>query len=482
MSRLLFAALAIAGVLLAASPAAAQGCGNSNPNCIVPTQPPGTSNNTAASTGFVGQGIQTQGVNITVNPFTPPTGFPTPQFGIGVNQTATGTCSTANGANCHYNYINITSDNAIAGPNLQNNWGTGEGFLVNHNFGGTAAIGQRSAGIFNLVQTTTTGNTAAGVSYGALAAYGNATANDNGTDTTQANSRGQMETVNFIAHLGPSATNWHVVQGGEVDMNLEVGSSVYEKTGWQIVELATDAVQGSVLDAALAITNAPGAVGWLNGLQFGGAQGVMPIASTGTAISCPSPCGTMATGIDFSHATFSTAFLAGPSFSVDGSGTITSGLNGTAGGQLKLRGSTSGGATLTTGTTGALNLNNGTGNQSITFTDGSNGSMFVTSGASGAIAGHVRVGAATTGNPPTVSTEGSDTNISLQFSPKGSGSVIGPNFTATAAAPTVSAGQIGYGGTTAALSNCDVTSSGTISATGCIVVDIAGTTRYIPYY
>ncbi len=38
---------------LAVSAAAAQGCGPSNPNCIVPTAPPGTSNKQAASTEFV---------------------------------------------------------------------------------------------------------------------------------------------------------------------------------------------------------------------------------------------------------------------------------------------------------------------------------------------------------------------------------------------------------------------------------------------
>jgi hypothetical protein len=38
-------------------PAAAQGCGPANPNCIVPTAPVGTSNNQAASTQFVQQNI-----------------------------------------------------------------------------------------------------------------------------------------------------------------------------------------------------------------------------------------------------------------------------------------------------------------------------------------------------------------------------------------------------------------------------------------
>jgi hypothetical protein len=56
--------------------------------------------------------------------------------------------------------------------------------------------------------------------------------------------------------------------------------------------------------------------------------------------------------------------------------------------------------------------------------------------------------------------------------------VIGPNFTATSAAPTVSTSQIGYGGTTAASSSCGSLSG----AAGCVVINVAGTAHYIPYY
>lgn len=45
--------LVLAFLFAAAVPAAAQGCGPQNPNCIVPTAPPGTSDNRAASTAFV---------------------------------------------------------------------------------------------------------------------------------------------------------------------------------------------------------------------------------------------------------------------------------------------------------------------------------------------------------------------------------------------------------------------------------------------
>lgn len=51
-------------------------------------------------------------------------------------------------------------------------------------------------------------------------------------------------------------------------------------------------------------------------------------------------------------------------------------------------------------------------------------------------------------------------------------------ITATAVAPTVGGGQVGYGGTTAAASNC----GSLASSTGCLVINVAGTTRYVPFY
>ncbi len=48
-----------------------------------------------------------------------------------------------------------------------------------------------------------------------------------------------------------------------------------------------------------------------------------------------------------------------------------------------------------------------------------------------------------------------------------------------AAALTATAGQISYGSTTAAAANCNVAVP---TPTACIVVNVAGTVRYIPYY
>lgn len=46
----------------------------------------------------------------------------------------------------------------------------------------------------------------------------------------------------------------------------------------------------------------------------------------------------------------------------------------------------------------------------------------------------------------------------------------------TAAAPTVAAAQVGIGGTTAVVANCGAL------ATACLVINVAGTTRYVPYF
>jgi hypothetical protein len=51
----------------------------------------------------------------------------------------------------------------------------------------------------------------------------------------------------------------------------------------------------------------------------------------------------------------------------------------------------------------------------------------------------------------------------------------------TSAAPTVTTGQVGLGNTTATASNCN--QGGTLSSVaGCLVINVAGTTHYVPYF
>lgn len=108
--------LLLATILLFASciTAAAQGCGNTNPNCIVPTAPVGTSNNQAASTQFVQQNVagflpslqpaQVLGNNGTVGAPAAATParlqYPATNFYVNSSPSATATCGSAGGSTC----------------------------------------------------------------------------------------------------------------------------------------------------------------------------------------------------------------------------------------------------------------------------------------------------------------------------------------------------------------------------------------------
>jgi hypothetical protein len=380
-----------------------------------------------------------QSVDITINPYTPPVAFPGTQA-LGVQIPSTGTCTTGNN-NCYYNFINIPSDNVVVGSGTSGTWVSGIGLEENWHFGGAAMTGQRIGIGVNVNLDSTTGNTAAVASYGAAAFNMNANANDNGTSTSSANSRGQIEAVNIISRLNNGATNYRALQGAEIDVQAATGSSTYEKVGLQVVQLSTDAVQGATYDTAIGIANQSGAVGWTNGILFGGLQGAWPFVSTATAITCASPCGTLASFIDMSGATITTNFLNSKGFSVNGSGQITTGSAGGALGSLTLNGSTSGSSVITTGTAGQLVLSNNQGGQQTTFNDGGNGTAFIVGTAGGTIANRIGVTPATTTNAPVVTVTGTDTSIDLNLTPKGTGKVT----IAGGTAPTLTAGCNGTG-------------------------------------
>jgi hypothetical protein len=67
---------------------------------------------------------------------------------------------------------------------------------------------------------------------------------------------------------------------------------------------------------------------------------------------------------------------------------------------------------------------------------------------------------------------------STGFNVGGSGNVTEATATLTAAAPTVAASQVGYGSTVTANTSC-----GTLAGSaGCLTINVAGTTRHVPYY
>ena len=85
-----------------------------------------------------------------------------------------------------------------------------------------------------------------------------------------------------------------------------------------------------------------------------------------------------------------------------------------------------------------------------------------------------------TGSTPSSNVTGTGKQV-LQTSPTlvtpTIGAATGTTLVLTAVAPTVTSGQVGFGATTVVVSNC-----GTTGPTACLVVNIAGTVHYIPYY
>lgn len=232
----------------------------------------------------------------------------------------TGLCTTG----CKLNWLGIASDTIAAGSS--NNV---DAYFFQDEVGGSAMTGNRAAGRFKLDVTATTGNVSTG-SYGALAVSTHTTVNDNGTGVTAGTAVGQLESLNVLVGLNSaSATNWRAVQGAEIDVVNVTGSSTYEKSGLQVVQLGNDQVAGAVYDGAIAIDNggaigsgAGQTVGWTYGLALGGFQGQWPFNSGSTAIGCPDSCGTLKSAIDFTGATIGSYLLKGPSFSIDGSGNV----------------------------------------------------------------------------------------------------------------------------------------------------------------
>jgi hypothetical protein len=79
-----------------------------------------------------------------------------------------------------------------------------------------------------------------------------------------------------------------------------------------------------------------------------------------------------------------------------------------------------------------------------------------------------------------IASDNSSATLFVTMIPGGS-AVFGIPVTSTGAATTAGTGAISYGGTTAAASNCN--SGGIVTGvTGCVIINVAGTTRYTPYY
>ncbi len=140
----------------------------------------------------------------------------------------------------------------------------------------------------------------------------------------------------------------------------------------------------------------------------------------------------------------------------------------------------------TTGTLAILGANQFAGNQTLAAADElawtgraratspSDGALQIRSNAGGA--GLLVFGPATSSG---MALSYSGTTLQVVLGDQSAfGGLKAATTTLVGAAPTVAASQVGFGGTVAASSNCGTL----VTAVGCLVINVAGTTRYIPYY
>src|SRR5258706_1896925 len=223
---------------------------------------------------------------------------------------------TTIGTNSYFNSLTISGDNLAAATPFVDGW------FFFHSYGGSATTGgSQSLEVFSrLASPTSVSNPTvdrfyvAGI-FTAQAASGDAC----GSGTEQ----GSMFALNPVATLGAAATHMVECSGIETDIACNSASSVLYKFGNKIVQSATDAAAGSVLDSALFFGNQSGAQGWNNLIQIGASVVyTAPLKSTG-AIMITQGSQTIGTGIDISSATITGNAFKSPGFILDGKGGLS---------------------------------------------------------------------------------------------------------------------------------------------------------------
>lgn len=252
--------------------------------------------------------------------FTSLTVRPTPSSlmqGINSLQTASGSPGTTT----NFNQIVIASDSVDAGTSFV------DGLSLVHSMGGSSTKGGRQAlQVLGSLDGAT--NTANGNRFYVGATLGmQAQASDGGGIGTE---KGNLFGINPYVLLTAAAAHMAEASIGEFNTRLLAGSSTLNKYGLKIVQVADDAVAGSVQDAAVVFANQVGAVGWGTLIQIGDGVFQTPLKTTGSILAIKgSP--TFAHGIDLSGGTCSTDCFKSTNFNIAGGGfgTFGAGLSST---------------------------------------------------------------------------------------------------------------------------------------------------------
>ena len=263
-------------------------------------------------------------------------------------------------------FINQASDNINAGS------GFIEGLAVNYAFGGSSMQGGRASFYGQFQQTAVTSASSTNRNYVAVQGTGLTQTGDGGSAPTKAGGKGAYFSFGGNTFINAAATNVLEASGGEIDTDVQSGASMAYLIGWSVV--GVDAVQGSVLDAAYEVGGATNGVygphaGWNYGLVFSDVHGNSPVNSNSTLVGGFFPTlgtQTIKHGIDLSAFTCSTDCFKSASFTVDGSGNVsTNKISATTTGAMPLYGTTGTALNAPHTVNGAVAL--ATGSATVTF-------------------------------------------------------------------------------------------------------------------
>lgn len=236
----------------------------------------------------------------------PPAGL---NKGISIIQaSASGTATNPN-----LNEIAI-ADSVDAGSGVVN------GMALYHGFGTSSAKGARQSLLVINDLTSATAATNPNRFYVAIDGIARASTSDGGGPGL-GQQKGSLFGLNTTALLMSGATNMAEASGAEIDTDCRAGSSVLDKYGLKVAQVATDVVAGSRFDAALHFGNQAGAIGWGTLIQIGDGINATPLTTAGVVMNVKgSP--TFAFGIDFAAATFTNFAFRAPNFTVNPQGMV----------------------------------------------------------------------------------------------------------------------------------------------------------------
>jgi hypothetical protein len=310
----------------------------------------------------------------------------------------------------------------------------------------------------------------------------------NGPAATQLNAFGMTQgaQATWLFYQPASGTDFRLFNGtfGDVARFTAAGAANFVGS----LSVAASAVINAASGIALTV-NSSGAAGnalLVSGNQNSGLQIAVINTSTGTSGGCQFSAdnGSQAAIVEMSG-TGSTASLA------NGGVTGPVGNFGTVGAvpmQFFTNDTYRGGIT---GSTGAWSLGIPTTTGTVTLTVNGTSSAFgaiIQGSTSAGLSRGLSVRAGTGSSSEVVFAVANAANSTAFFNIDGTGAaafvstMLGPGFIATGAAPTVAAGQVSFGGTTAATATTGAVVALPALAAGFLVINVAGTQRKVPFY